>query len=342
MSLEEIVKSLESIGIEHKVLQTGTDGAALILPEYGRILGLWPYWRGENAFWTNPEFFRSLRTGAKRTEWVNPGGDRMWLCPETEFFIPDTGRPLDTYGVPAALDPGAFACVSEKRAYSMENRGDLWAFRSEARIGFRIERRIRVFEPQELALRWGTTYLRQAGYAEETVLEVFHSPVPVGLWNATCLNAGGEAHIPLQKYWADTRLPSLPVGTVELEAGSAVIGCRGDREIKASLEAAEVKGRGGYVVENGDSGRAVMVLKEFEKAAPDRYAREITGDGGTHGVTVGVSYGGGGPSCEIAFRSPATGGLLGRKKVLWKSSLWAFSGRTEEVRAFLRRALLDR
>jgi hypothetical protein len=108
VSLEEIVRLLNALGIQYAVQETGTDGAALMLPEYGRILGLWPYWRGENALWVNPEFFRCLQAGSKQEEWLNPGGDRMWLCPESEFFTEDAGRPADTWQVPRSVDPGTY------------------------------------------------------------------------------------------------------------------------------------------------------------------------------------------------------------------------------------------
>jgi hypothetical protein len=337
VSLEDTVRNLNALGIQYKVLETGTDGAALLLPEYGRVLGLWPYWRGDNALWINPDFFRSLQIGAKQTEWVNPGGDRMWLCPESEFFIPDAEHPSETFTVPHSLDPGAYTAVDEKGFSSMENQGDLWAYRAGARISFRILRRIRVYGEKELAALWGTTYLRQAGYDEETVLEVKDSPVAVGLWNATCLKVGGQARLPLQRYWADTGLTGLPAGMVELADGCAVIPCRGDKLIRAWLDAVETKSRGAYFLENRETGRATFVLKEFEKAPPGQYTREPVQRGVLGGVLGFACAGFHAPSCELGFRSPAAGGPTGKKKLSWKSSLWAFSGRTDEVLSFLRR-----
>jgi hypothetical protein len=337
MSLEETVKSLNALGVAYKVLETGTDGAALVLPEYGRVLGLWPYWRGENAFWVNPQFFRTLQIGAKQTEWVNPGGDRMWLCPESEFFIPDDKRPSESYSIPQALDPGAYQASSDKDLCCMENEGQLWAHRSETRIGFRISRRIRVYSEKELAGLWGTTYLRQAGYDEETTLELKDCSFPVGLWNAAYLDVGGKARLPLQKYWADSGLSGFPVSLLKLAEGCAMIQCGGGEVIGLWLDALESKTRAAYIRESGETGRSTLLLKEFEKAQPADYVRE-TVQRGVLGAVVGFSCPGSHARfCELGVRSRAASGSGGKKKVVWKSSLWAFSGRIEEVEAIARR-----
>ncbi len=326
MTLEETVRNLNSLGITYKVLESGTDGAVLALPEYGRILGLWPFWRAENAFWINPEFFRSLSMGVKETAWVNPGGDRMWLYPEAEFFGAEGTE------VPHALDPGNFNAVMDaKGAYGMENRGDVWAGRSGARIGFRIIRRIRVYEEKELVRLWGKTYLRQAGYDEETSFEILDSPAAAGVWNTVELPSGGHAHLSL-----DTPLGGkAPAGGFDVRDGCAVVPCSGDGAARVWLGASAVKMRGAYVLDNAETGRSTLVLKEFEKAPADRYASEPSPDAGG---AAGVSWGGRrSPSCGLSFRSPAAGGPGGRRKAAWKHSLWAFSGRMEEVREFLRR-----
>jgi hypothetical protein len=339
MSLEETVKSLTSLGIAYKVLQTGTDGAALVLPEYGRVLGLWPYWRGENAFWVNPGFFQTLQIGAKQTEWVSPGGDRMYLCPESEFFIPDEAHPAETYAIPQALDPGSFQASFDKDSFTLENHGDLWAHRSQTRIGFKLTRRIRLYGAKELEDLWGTTYLRQVGYDEETALELKDCPFPVALWTAVHLEAGGRAVLPLQKYWAEYGLSGFPVRLLELKDGCASIRAGGGEAIALWLDALESRTRAAYVRENVETGRAVMVLREFQKSDPAEYVKETVQRGVLGGV-VGFSWPGShAPSCELGVRSPAASGAGGRKKALWRCSLWAFSGRIEEIGELARKLL---
>ena len=130
-----MVRDLKAMGMAFTVLETGSDGALLIAPECGRVLGLWPHWR-ENALWADPAFLGALAAGTKDEQWRCPGGDRMWLAPAAEFL--EDGRTP-----PPSLDPGRWEPQPGKGFFSMENRGDAWAWKSGVRVGFRIHRRIR-------------------------------------------------------------------------------------------------------------------------------------------------------------------------------------------------------
>lgn len=306
-----------------------------MLPEYGRVLGLWPYWRGENALWVNPEFFRSLQSGSKQEEWLNPGGDRMWLCPEGEFFVEDPERREDSFHVPHALDPGAYSRVPDKSQYCMASRGDLWACRAQQRITFRLQRRFRVYAEKELAALWGTTYLRQAGYDEEAVLELPDCPIAVGLWNIIPVPAGGAARVPLDRGWADGPAAAFPPGAADPVDGCVLMSCRGERAVRAWLGADDVRTRAAYIVDQAETGRSLMVLREFSRAPAERYAREPGEEGAP---VVGLSCPGPrGRYVEIGVRSPAAGRPAAGRKLTWKISLWAFSGRTEEILGLARR-----
>ena len=101
MTADELVDNLATLGIAHEIRASGVDGLILFLPEYGRVLGIWPHRRSENVLWVNRDFFQSLRVGAKDDGWNNPGGDRLWLAPPGEF-LGEGGM------VPPAIDPGKF------------------------------------------------------------------------------------------------------------------------------------------------------------------------------------------------------------------------------------------
>lgn len=221
MGLEEIVVSMNRLGIAYKVLESGAEGAVLVLPEYGRVLGIWPHWRGENALWVNPEFLRLLEIGAKDDGWANPGGDRMWLGPEEEFFPPES--------VPPSVDPGKYEGTADKEIYSMENRGEVRAWKSDMVLGFHMLRRIRALGEEEISELWGTRWLRQAGYTEETTLEVSRQiPPNVWLWNLTQVRGRMEV----------LRGKTTP-------AGGTLIG-----------------------IEERDTGRGQMLVKSFRAASP--------------------------------------------------------------------------
>jgi hypothetical protein len=322
MGLEETLVSLNTVGIEYAVLESGADGAVLILPEYGRVLGVWSHWRGENALWVNPDFLRLLSIGAKADEWMNPGGDRMWLGPEEEFFPRDAE-------IPAALDPGRFDGSSEKNAYRMENRGETRAWKAGARVGFRISRTVRPFDEERLAATWGTTWLRQAGYQEEAALEVSgDSPVPVWLWNITQVRAGAEVRVPLHEKAESACLARLPPEAVLIARGCALMTVRAGRAQKIGFAGEETRVPRILSFEEREAGRAQLVVKDFEGS----------GVGGRDSAVVECRWGGKDACGEVSCASPAVI-AGGKKRLLWKTSLCAFSGRTEEVRAFASRII---
>ena len=184
--LEGMVRDLKAMGMAFTVLETGSDGALLIAPECGRVLGLWPHWRGENALWVDPGFLGALAAGTKDEEWRCPGGDRMWLAPAAEFL--EDGRTP-----PPSLDPGRWEPQPGKGFFSMENSGDAWAWKSGVRVGFRIHRRIRPLGEAEMEERWGVTWLRRAGYEEEAGLELTEGRLAdARLWNTVRVRSGSE------------------------------------------------------------------------------------------------------------------------------------------------------
>ena len=319
MGLEEIVVSLNTLGIAYRIVATGAEGGVLVLPEYGRVLGLWPHWRGENALWVNPEFLQKLRIGAKDDGWMNPGGDRIWIAPEEEFFP-------DGQEVPPVIDPGHFLPAAEKSGFCMESRGEARAWKTGARVRFRISRRVRPLDDARLADAWGKTWLRQAGYEEETTLDLEGGcPCPVWLWNITQVRAGAEVRIPLRRYWGDTALSQLPPGSVGLVDNCAVVRFQGTRSIRVAVDAADAGSRI-ICLEEREPGRAQLLVKDF--------AREGRGD--PRAAHVECRWECQGDFGEFSCSSP-TIGPHGKKRIQWKTSLCAFSGRTEAIRAFAAR-----
>ncbi len=203
MSLETFVRDLRAMGVACTVLESGADGALLVTPECGRVLGLWPHWRGDNALWADPAFLGSLAFGAKDDGWRCPGGDRMWLAPAAEFL--EDGRTP-----PPSVDPGSWEPQGEKGAFAMENRGDALAWKSGVRVGFRIHRRIRPLAEAEMEQRWGATWLRRAGYEEEASLGLSGGQVAgAALWNVVRVRPGGETRVALDSAASRCRIVHL-------------------------------------------------------------------------------------------------------------------------------------
>jgi hypothetical protein len=303
MSLEEIVGDLTRLGIEHTVLPSGGDGAVLILPEYGRVLGLWPHWRAENVLWVNPAFLMFLKIGSKDDGWMNPGGDCLLLAPEEEFFAEGPGSA-------PPLDPGQFVRAGDKGGYCMVNQGEARAWRASTRVRFKISRRIRPLAEPRLTELWGATYLRKAGYEEEASLEIAGgSPVPVWLWNVTHVLPGAEVRVP----------PKHRGGTPGTGEGLTVMSLVGSRPQRLRIPAGQAGSRI-LCVEEQEQGRAQLLVKGFEQGD------EHDGQDSLVECRWGRRDGGGEFSCASP---PVNGG--GRLRLQWKTTLCAFSGRREEV-----------
>jgi hypothetical protein len=313
VNLRDAADALATLGFDHAVLASGGEGAVLVSSDCGRLLGLWPNARTENALWTDPGFFEALRGAARREEWMNPGGDRVWLGPDEEFVDPVTGPP-------PSVDPGRYVNLGDREGCRIENRGDAWAARSAVRVAFRIERRFSAFDAARLRAAHGVPHLRQAGCAETTVLEIGAHAPRVRLRSTAQVPAGGETWIPLARRLADTALADEPISSFAFDAGCAVVHAGGPRRTLA-LGAADVRSRLLHLVEVGE-GRSLLIVKECEGGEP---------------AGLQCTTGGDGPSTELCIESPCIGGPTGRQRLAWRLALHAVLGRTTEMRALLRR-----
>jgi hypothetical protein len=313
VNLRDTADALATLGFDHAVLPSGSEGAVLVSPDCGRLLGLWPNGRAENALWTDPGFFEALRGAARREEWMNPGGDRVWLGPDEEFLDPGTGTPH-------SVDPGRYVRLGDRDGFRMENRGDAWAARSGARVAFRIERRFTAFDAKELAASWAIPHLRQAGCGETTVLEIAADAPRVRLRSIAQVPAGGETWIPLARRWADTPLAAEPIGSFAVEAGCMVVHAGGPRRTLA-FGGADARSRLLHLSELG-AGRSLLLVKEC---------------GGEEPADLACATGGDGLCTELCLDSPDAGGTTGRQRLVWRQVLYAVLGRTVEIRALLRR-----
>jgi hypothetical protein len=287
MGLEEIVENLTALGIAHEVLRSGAEGAILLLPEYGRVLGVWPHWRSESVLWVNPDFILSLRAGAKDDGWRSPGGDRVWLAPAHEFLGGSARLAEPAGSVPASIDPGRYVFSLDRGVSCMANRGEAWARASGVRIRFRVTRRISPLDEAGLEKAWGPTWLRRAGFEEEIELEVDGKcTVPVQLWNLV--------HVP---------------------PGSKSLPPRLTNEGKKTL----------LCLQDQDSERARLLVKSYA-AAGEHVEPTVEGPSvAAHGGPVAAAPG------ELTCMSPPVGSGSARR-LRWKTSACAFSGRITEIR----------
>ena len=144
--MQELCQTLER-ACQPAVTLTFDDGSrALVRPESGRLLGLYPSGSEESFFWMNPALARSEHPEDlfEQPGWINPGGDRTWLAPEIKLFIEDLKRPWETYAVQRALDPGFWRMASGSESeLTLTNDTRVRLHRSGQEVGVRLRKNYR-------------------------------------------------------------------------------------------------------------------------------------------------------------------------------------------------------
>jgi hypothetical protein len=279
MRLPDVTGRLTTFGLGHVVLPSGTDGAVLLLPDYGRVLGLWAGLRAESALWINPDFLERLAIGSKDDGWTNPGGERMWLAPGREF-VPEDGD------VPASLDPGHFTGKPDHASYLMENRGEVRAWEAGSTVRFSMSRRVQALPDSAIEELWGKTWLRRAGCVEETRLSV-SGPCP-----------------PQARLASYTQVPATASGHASIRApGKGMVS-------------------GVLCIVPGESGHSQLIVKVSD--APSEEGAAL----------LESRWGGRGTAREVSCLSAPMGRA---SRLVWKTSLCVFSGRSEEIEAMAAR-----
>ena len=194
--------TLAQAGVATQWLPLADGSGLLLLPEYGRVLGLYPPQSEQNFLWTHPDL-RSVG-GARQlftaSGWCNPGGDRTWLAPDREFFIRDVQRPMDTYRVPSALDPGAWQVIASEgggqRSVTLASTMTLERLQAHDTVHLQLRKRISAAASPLRDFPWADAGMQYTGYTLTTTLSVAPPPgnapvMEVGLWQLLQLPAPG-------------------------------------------------------------------------------------------------------------------------------------------------------
>ncbi len=174
-----------------------------VLPFSGRVMGLYPA-EGLNVFWTNPALnsvaeSRPLLSGQT---WTNLGGDRTWISPEIELFIKNMSHPMETYQVPAAVDPGNYQIVrSCENEVELETAITADFFRSDCKVRLKLQKRITVLDKPDIPFNLPPG-LAGAGYKVEcglSAVEPLPDSVRPAVWNLLQVPGGGEIIVPIKE-----------------------------------------------------------------------------------------------------------------------------------------------
>lgn len=327
IDLTTLQTALAAVG-KQVALLPGPDGTRILVLEHGgRVLGLFAPESQRNFLWTTRQLAAadSARAYFASPDWCNSGGDRTWLAPEVDFFLP---RFPDTsaYFQQRALDPGAYRLQVSGNSARLTAEMTLQASRNGGAVHVRISKTI---TPAGGVVA-GVPY---SGYTHATTLELL-APSPqnaVGLWQLLQLPHGGEMLIPTRGRSA----PWICFGTpADLRVEDAAVRWRmcAPGAQKISLRAAAATGRVGYAYRQGTGWS--LVVREFQIDPAGLYVDVPWTDPADTGYAVqacNVSTPELGDFNELEYHAPAIGGATGGQRSTDVSRVWAFHGTREQI-----------
>jgi hypothetical protein len=336
LNLQTTVAHLKRIGLRFETNQLTSGGQLIILPTYGRILGLWSDPERSSHLWINPSLFatENTRIQTQNDEWTNPGGDRIWLSPEREFFFKDPARPTQTHIIQHSIDPGNYSFDSGEDCLSLENVGEAKAFASNMSIPFTLTRTFHALANSEVIGLFNCYGLKATGYEEETNLQLGKTtPMKVGVWNLLQVCRGGTAYIPVSYDAKFTRFYGEPDAAVNIdqESGICEVSFEGSTSFKIGFKATWISGKILYVHQLSEGFDSVLI-RTFRLSCDDNYADIPLDRPSDNGYAAQLFYGGNRYDFgELEYHGPAVGGETNRTQCNIKSLLYAASGPREKI-----------
>jgi hypothetical protein len=336
---------LTEAGARAEVLDGAAGSSIVVLAHGGRVIGVFSPGRPGNLVWNSERLrdARSCRELLQSSEWCNTGGDRTWLAPEADFFLP-TYPKTDGYFQPRQLDPGSYSCARQGGGVALVNELTLRSYRTGEEVRLRVSKRVAPLGG--LALRAGVPFslrgLAACGYALACDLELLgEAPrTPVGLWNLLQLPPGGRMLIPTRRPGKAVRyFGSIPEGALVEADGLVRWTMSAPGEQKIGVAPQQAIGRVCHLREDGD--RAVLAVREFtvkpDGLYPDAPWPPAQGPGcviQACNVNSGL-----GRFNELEYHAPAIGGGTGLTSVHDESRVRFFHGEAVRVRALAARFL---
>jgi hypothetical protein len=347
--MKKLLKVLRGIGQPVQVYQAPDGSRVLLLAHGGRVLGLFGPQSEENFYWTNPGLAetKAARGFFAQEAWHNSGGDRSWLAPEVDLFLPRFPR-LDAYWQQRSLDPGRYRFRNAAGRIALENRLRVRLSRSRREVSLRLAKS---FAPAPNPLRherdFDPSRIEFAGYAQHTSLELMGSsrsgPARVGLWNLIQMPPGGELLIPTYSRNEPLRVfdsvGRIPPGDLRVDEHLVCYRMRQEGEHKISLRAASACGRAGYLLQDGVHWS--LVIRNFSVNPSGEYVDSPWTDPDRLGFAVQACSvkSGLGSFAELEYHAPAIGRRTGQTGCTDATQVWAFRGPKAAIHAVARRLL---
>jgi len=343
---------LKAVGKPAQVVTNPDGTTVLLLPYGGRVLGLFAPGSEDNFYWTHPALGaeETARAFYASKDWHNSGGDRTWLAPEVDIFLPkypDT----TTYFQPRELDPGNYEAVptegekgmkGEKGGIELVNRLKLTLSRSGQEVELRMAKSV---GPAANPLRY-EKYLdlagvQYAGYTQHTRLEMLGDQAQdkpmVGLWNLVQMPHGGDLLIPVF-HKTEPKIWFGQIGPEDLIVGDRLIRykMRAKGEHKLGVRAVATTGRVGYLFGAGQT--CSLIVRNFDVNPSGEYVDAPWKDPedlgySTQACNVNSALG---AFSELEYHIPAIGGKTGCFRCDDTAQVWAFRGPEDKILAAAR------
>ena len=335
LSLRHLCTHLQRSGRPVRRLDFSS-GTVVVLPQGGRVLGLYPKHSQTSFFWTH-DALRSpagIRKLYAESRWPNPGGDRTWLAPTTELFVSDLKRFWETWREPATVDPGNYRCRQKDGCLHLMNRAKLELRRRRQTVEVEIEKS---FESAPNPLRTEPKIpepYAYAGFTTNVTLKMLREPkksrVPIGLWQLLQLPPGGELIIPTHsRAQMQVIFGKIPPRDLHCEPHCVRYRMASPTTAKLAIRGVSVTGRMGYVRRNREGGWD-LVMRNFFSNPSGEYVDtpfDRTRDRGDAVQACNVAEPSiGGSFSEIEHHVPAVGADTGRQTSTDRSQVWAYRG----------------
>lgn len=340
VSLRHLCANLQRSGRPVRRLDFSS-GTVVVLPQGGRILGLFPRNSQTNFFWTQ-DALRSavgIRKLYAESRWPNPGGDRTWLAPTTELFVSDLKRFWQTWREPVAMDPGNYVCRETGGRLRLINRARLELRRRRQAVELEIEKGFEAApDPLRTEPKIAEPYT-YAGFTTNVTLKLLREPkksrVPIGLWQLLQLPPGGELMVATHSR-AQTQVifGKIPAQDLRREPHCVRYRMTSATTAKLALRGVHVTGRMGYVRSNGQGGWDLVVRNFFANPSGeyvDTPFDNLNDRGDTVQACNVAEPAIGGCFSEMEHHVPAVGADTGRRTSTDISQVWAYRGRRRAI-----------
>jgi len=344
--MKKLRENLAQAGKPTRRLRFPDGSRVLVLPYGGRVLGLFTPKDSGNFYWTHPALTSSLKALSffASDGWHNSGGDRTWLAPEIDVFLPRFPS-LDPYVQPRELDPGHYRVTESESGLKLENRLRLRLTRSGKIVALKITKSFGP-APNPLRSERGVDLraVDYAGYTQHTSLELSGASrttkVQIGLWNLVQMPHGGDLLLPTFSRNKPRHIFST-VGTIpkeDLLVSEHLVRYRMRQkgEHKISLRAAPMTGRAGYLYRTGKTWS--LIVRNFTVNPSGEYVDVPWNEPGRMGFAVQACNvnNGLGAFSEFEYHTPAIGHHSDARHCTDTSQVWAFRGTRTRIRRIAR------